>query len=188
MTASDAISFIFQRRSIRNYTDQAVSEEQIKILLEAAMAAPNACNSLPWEFVVITDPNLMDELRSKMRFGGYNAPAAIAVCGNPSIANNSCADRYWIQDCSAAIENMLIAAVGLGLGTVWLGVYPLEPVIKTVKNLLNMPDSVTPLGIIYVGYPAEIPPARTQYDEHRVHWQQYEERKRKAKVKNAKQI
>jgi nitroreductase len=113
-------------------------------------------------------------------------PAAIVVCGNESIANNSVARFYWAQDCSAAAENILIAAAGLGLGAVWLGVYPLPSVIKPVSEVLNIPPLVIPLCVIYVGYPAEEKPPRTQYDERRVHWQEYEERKKRAKVRNAR--
>jgi nitroreductase len=177
---------IFRRRSIRSYTGQPVESELLLQLLQAGMAAPSACSSRPWEFVVVTDPEIMADMRQMMRFGQYNAPAAVCVCANLKIANNSAAKHYWIQDCSAAVENILIAAAGLGLGTVWLGVYPLEPVMRTVRELLSIPDEVIPLCIIYVGYPAEHKEARTSYDEHRVHWQQYEPRKRRPKVKNAK--
>jgi nitroreductase len=180
------LDIIFRRRSIRSYTDQPVAPELLLQLLQAGMAAPSACSSRPWEFVVVTNTDIMAEVRQKMRFGQYNAPAAVCVCANLKIANNSAAKHYWIQDCSAAVENILIAAAGLGLGTVWLGVYPLEPVMRTVRELLSIPDEVIPLCIIYVGYPAEQKEARTNYDEHRVHWQQYEPRKRRPKVKNAR--
>jgi nitroreductase len=179
---------ILKRRSIRTYTDQPVDREVLVDLLKAGMAAPSACNSRPWEFVVVTDIDIMDQVRKGMRFGPYNAPAAICVCANLKIANNSAAKRYWIQDCSAAVENILIAAAGMGLGTVWLGVYPLEPVMRTVRTLFSIPEDVIPLCVIYVGYPAEIKEPRTQYDEHRVYWQHYEPRKRKLKSKNAKFI
>jgi nitroreductase len=177
---------IFSRRSIRSYQDQQVEPKILGDLLKGGMAAPSACSSRPWEFVVVTDPHIMAEVRQQMRFGPYNAPAAICVCANLKIANNSAAKRFWVQDCSAAVENILIAAAGLGLGTVWLGVYPVEPVMRTVRSLFAIPEEVIPLCVIYVGYPAEEKPPRTSYDEHRVYWQQYEPRKRKAKVKNAK--
>ena len=179
---------IFSRRSIRLYTGQPVEPEKLLQLLQAAMAAPNACNSQPWEFVVVTEPEVMDQLRSRLYSGHYNAPAAIVVCGNLQIANNSAAKYYWVQDCSAATENILIAAAGLGLGTVWIGVYPLPSVIKPVSEVLNIPENVIPLCVIYVGYPAVNPPARTQYDERRVYWQKYAPRKKRARVKNAKYI
>jgi nitroreductase len=183
---ADILEHIFRRRSIRQYTTQEVERETLVQLLQAAMAAPTAANSQPWEFVVVTDRDILGKLQSRLRFGPYNAPAAIVVCGNLRIANNSAAKHFWVQDCSAATENILVAAAGLGLGAVWIGVYPLPSVIQPVVEVVNLPEGVTPLCVIYVGYPAEEKPARTQYDEHRVHWQQYEPRKRRAKVKNAK--
>jgi nitroreductase len=150
------------------------------------MAAPNACNSQAWEFIVVTDPDVLKQLQTQLYAGKYNAPAAIIVCGNMKIANNSASRFYWTQDCSAATENILIAATGFGLGTVWIGIYPLPSVIKPVSVIMNLPEDVIPLSLVYVGYPAEDKEPRTQYDEHRVHWQQYEPRKRKAKIKNAK--
>ncbi len=180
------IDFILKRRSIRRYTAQPVEREKIMLLLQSAMAAPTACNSQPWEYVVVTEPEVLSQLRAELRSGGYNAPAAIVVCGNLSLANNSAARSFWVQDCSAATENILIAAVGLGLGTVWIGVYPLPSVIKPVRRILNLPGEVEPLCIVYLGYPAEHKRPRTQYIEKRVHWQQYQPRKRPAKIKNAK--
>ncbi len=152
------------------------------------MAAPTACNSQPWEFVVVTDDDQLAQLRAHLYSGRYHAPAAIVVCGNLKIANNSVARFHWAQDCSAATENILIAAPGLGLGAVWLGVYPLPSVVKQVSEMLSIPEGVTPLSVVYVGYPAETKPPRTQYDERRVHWQRYEPRKPRAKVKNAKYL
>ncbi len=184
----ETIQSIFRRRSVRSYLPEPVEREKLITLLQAAMAAPNAANSQPWEFVVVTEAEIMDQLRHHLRAGHYNAPAAIVVCGNPGMANNSAAKYYWEQDCSAASENILIAATALGLGAVWIGVHPLPSVIKPVADILCLPPAVTPLSVIYVGYTAEMPPPRTQYDEHRVHWQQYEPRKRHAKIKNAKYL
>jgi nitroreductase len=185
---NDIIKTIFKRRSIRLYQPQAVEPEKLHLLLEAAMAAPNACNSQPWEFVVVTETDTLEQLRNGLFAGKYNAPAAIIVCGNEKLANNTASRFYWVQDCAAATENMLIAAASLGLGAVWLGVYPLPNVIKTVSKILNLPSECVPLCVVYTGYPAEEKPARTQYDERRVHWQQYEPRKKHVKIKNAKYL
>ena len=182
----DILNVIFSRRSIRKYQERRVEREVLVQLLQAAMAAPTAANAQPWEFVVIDEPENLDPVKAVLPFGKYNPPAAIVVCGNPDIANNSAGKLYWVQDCSAAIENILIAAVGMGLGTVWIGVYPLESRVNSVRKVLNMPENVTPLGVVYVGYPDEQKDARTQYDPHRVYWQVYEERKRRARTKNAK--
>ena len=168
-----AMEAIYARRSIRRYKEKPVEIEKLEKLLEAAMAAPSAMNIKPWEFVVVTNPETMDEIRSSLMFGKHNAPAAIVVCGNTSFFKNPLASKYWVQDCSAATENILIAAVELGLGTVWLGVHPIYNFKKRISKILGLPDHVNPLNVIYVGYPAEEKPARTQYDPGRVHWETY---------------
>jgi nitroreductase len=165
---------IFRRRSIRKYTDQPVEPEKLDLLLQAAMAAPSAMNCKPWEFVIVTEPEKLAQFRKRLIFGDRNAPAAIVVCGNPGLSSNPAARLFWVQDCSAATENILIAAVGLGLGTVWVGVHPVAKFVKIVREVVSLPKSVTPLCVIYVGYPAEAKSSRTQYDEQRVHWQKYE--------------
>ena len=183
----EVMSYILQRRSVRSFLDQPVEVEKLELLLRAAMSAPTACNSQPWEFVVITEREVLDKLRDKLMFARYNAPAAIVVCGNLKIANSSAAKYFWVHDCSAAMENILIAAAGLGLGAVWIGVHPLPTVIRPVSQILGIPEEVTPLGMAYVGYPTETPPPHTRrYDDYRVYWQHYELRKRRAKKKNAK--
>ena len=170
------IETILSRRSIRKYTGQPVEPEKIDLLLQAGMAAPTAMNCKPWEFVVVTDPETLAQFRSRLIFGDRNAPAAIVVCGNPALSSNPSARLFWVQDCSAAAENILIAAVGLGLGTVWIGVHPVANFVKTVRKILSIPRKVTPLCIIYIGYPLDPKPARTQYDGQRVHRQKYGEK------------
>ena len=180
------IETIFRRRSIRNFTDQPVDDETLTLLLQAGMAAPSAVNSQPWEFIVVTDPDVLAKLRSRLPFAHHNAPAAIVVLGSPERAHNTAGRLFWEQDCSAAMENMLLAAVGLGLGAVWIGIHPIAPFVRAARQVLEIPEEVTPLGMMHVGHPAQEKPARTQYDEHKVYWQRYEKRKRRAKIKNAK--
>jgi len=182
------IDTILSRRSIRHFTPEPVDNETLILLLKAAMSAPTACNSQPWEFIVITEQGILDQIRSKFLFARYNAPAAIVVCGNVGIAHNSVARDHWVQDCSAATENILIAAAGMGLGAVWIGVYPLPSKIKPLTEVLGIPENVVPLSMVMVGHPAESREPRTQYDEHRVYWQCYEPRKRRLKIKNAKYL
>ncbi len=167
---------ILRRRSIRKYTDQPVEPEKLDLLLKAAMAAPSAMNCRPWEFIVVTDPEKLVQFRKRLIFGDRNAPAAIVVCGNPALSTNPAARLFWVQDCSAATENILIAAVGLGLGTVWIGVHPVADFVRVVRKIMSIPKKVTPLCLIYVGYPLDGEPARTQYDEQRVHWQVYKKK------------
>jgi nitroreductase len=165
---------IFSRRSIRRYAERPVEREVLTQLMQAAMAAPSATNSRPWEFVAVTQPETMAAFQREMPFGKFKAPAAVVVCGNHRIAKNVSSRLFWVQDCSAATENLLIAAAGLGLGTCWLGVHPMNPVEQIVRRIVKLPRHVTPLTVVYVGYPAEEKPARTQYEEERVHWEKYE--------------
>jgi len=186
INTSQIIDTILSRRSIRRFTPEPVDDETLILLLKAAMSAPTACNSQPWEFIVVTQEEVLDQLRDKLLFARYNAPAAIVICGNVGIANNSAARDHWVQDCSAAIENILIAVAGLKLGAVWIGIYPYPSKIKPVAEVMGIPENVIPLGMVYVGHPAETKEPRTHYDEHKIYWQCYEPRKRKAKIKNAK--
>jgi nitroreductase len=163
---NDLIQTILARRSIRRYTSEPVSEESIQTLLEAAMAAPSASNRKPWQFVVLTARETMDTLAEAHPHGKmlFDAPLCISVCGDLTVM-----ERYWVQDCSAATENLLLAAVALGLGAVWLGVYPRDERVAAVRQLLGLPDHITPLNLIAIGHPGEKKEPRTQYDETRVH-------------------
>ncbi|KAA3664257.1 MAG: nitroreductase family protein [Chloroflexi bacterium] len=168
------IDVIIKRRSIRKYLDKPVEKESIITLLEAAMAAPTAVNSQPWEFIVSDNVEKLTKIKQEFAFARYNAPVAIIVCGNKKLALQGKDHGFWIQDCSAATQNILLAATDLGLGSVWMGIYPHENRIDILKKIFNIPDHVTPLNIVYVGYPAEEKEARTQYNEKRVYWQEYD--------------
>ena len=161
---------ILKRRSIRRFTDQPVEKEKLELLLQAAMAGPSASNAQPWEFVVITETEVLNRFRRALIFGKINAPAAICVLGSSRMKKNKSGDLFWEQDCSAASENILLAATALGLGSVWIGVHPVALFERQVRDILNLPEGVTPLNLIYLGYPAEEKEPRTQYEETRVHW------------------
>ena len=187
--AKEIMDYIFQRRSIRKYVDKDVEEENLVLLLKAAMAAPTAANRQPWEFIVVTNREKLSELRSTLHEGQYNAPAAIVVCGNMHLAFSNKDKDIWVQDCSAAIENMLIAATGIGLGSVWIGLYPQLNKCKPVCRILNIPDQIIPMSVVYIGYPDEYKEPRTQYNEKRVYWQEYEPaRKHKSRPKDIKYL
>lgn len=157
---------IFARRSIRKYTGEPVTEEQVRKLLEAAMAAPSANNSQPWHFVVVQDREQLRRLAEAHPYGRMQAEAAlsIAVCADPALS-----PRYWVQDCSAATENLLLAATSLGLGGVWLGVYPNRDRVAQVKEVLGIPEGIEVLCLVAIGHPAEKKPPRTQFNPQRVH-------------------
>lgn len=163
----DAMDAILSRRSIRKYTAQPVSDEVIQELLEAAMSAPSAGNEQPWHFIVITERQILNEIP---KFHPYSqmlrdAPVAILVCGDERLQKY---EGYWVQDCSAATENILIAAQAKGLGAVWLGVYPVKGRVIGLRNLLDIPEHVTPFALISIGYPAEQKPRSNRYDASRV--------------------
>ena len=161
---------LLKRRSIRKFKDEKISEELINELLIAAMSAPSACNKKPWEFFVITNEEKLQELKKASRFARYDAPLAIVVCGNLSKALPMQLADYWIQDLSAATENILLRAVDLGLGAVWCGAHPQKRVEDNLRKSLDIPSNQIPLNIIYIGYPDEFPEARDQYDEKKVHF------------------
>ena len=168
------IDAILQRRSIRKFTDQPVEHEKVQLLLQAGMAAPSASNTQPWEFVVIDAPETLKKLKANLPLGKFNSPLCIVVCGNPDGGLKAVTARmFWVQDCSAASENILIAAVGLGLGTVWCGVHPVHIFEGRMRAVFDIPKNVTPLGVIQVGYPAEKKEPGTKYQDSRVHWQKY---------------
>jgi nitroreductase len=180
----DVIETIYKRRSIRKYLDKQVEKDTIITLLKAATAAPTAANCQPWEFIVVDEVKKLSELKENLIFARYNAPLAIVVCGNMKLAFKGPGREMWVQNCSAAIQNILLTATSLGLGSVWIGIYPLENNVKLVRKVLDIPDYVIPLSIVYIGYPAEEKEPRTRYDEKRVYWQSYDsKRKHRSKDK-----
>ena len=156
---------IFSRRSIRVYTEEPVSETDLQGLLQAGMAAPSASNRKPWHFVAVTDRETLSALAQAHPYGKMlaRAGAAIAVCGDPAIS------AWWVQDCSAATENILIAAAALGLGAVWLGSHGNPEREGAIRDVLGIPGSVGVLSLLSIGHPAEEKAPRTQYEANRVH-------------------
>lgn len=160
---------ILKRRSIRKYKDLKVSDEIVEDLLKAAMAAPSAGNEQPWEFVVLRDKEIMKNITeihpySKMLL---KSDVAIVVCGDEK---KEVFTGYWVQDCSAATENILLAAQDMGLGAVWLGVYPIADRVEKIQEILGLPSSVVPLSIVPVGYPDEEKTPGDRFDKTRIHY------------------
>jgi nitroreductase len=169
-TPEDKIGIIFERRSIRVYSPGRIAEPQIKRMLEAAMAAPSAMSRDPWRFVVVENPETLAKLPKLLPGGAMlsTAAAAIVVCGDLETAFDRNVS-YMLQDCSAAIENLLICAHGLGLGACWVGVHPDEKAIQGVKQLFELPVAVIPIAVISLGLPGEDPGPRTRYNGEFVH-------------------
>lgn len=163
---------IFARRSIRKYQKDEIPDSTIRDLLEAAMAAPSAVENDPWHFIVIRDKTTMKNLAKGLPNGKdmlEHAPLAIVVCGDINKAHRQ-SESYMLQDCSAAIENLLIAVSMLGLGACWIGVHPRQERIEHVRKIFNtMPEYIIPVAIVTVGKPAEKHEARTRYREEAVH-------------------
>ncbi len=162
----DALEMIFTRRSIRSYTDKPVSEDDLKIILEAGMNAPSANNQQPWHYIVVDDRSKLNGIMKAHPYSRMlaQAPIAILVCGDTTISGT-----YWEQDCSAATENILLAARALNLGTVWMGVYPNKQRVAGIKALFDLPKHIQPLNIIAVGHPAEDTGRVDRYNASRVH-------------------
>lgn len=157
------------RRSIRKYTDEEVSKENIDLLLQYAMSGPSACNKKPWKFIVVTNKEVLSELKRVSLFSNMNAPCAIIVCGDENKALIKNMSSFWVQDCSAAIENILLGAESLDLGTCWIGIYPQERVVMRMKKILKIEDEkIIPLGMIYLGHKGETKEPRSQFDEKNV--------------------
>lgn len=166
----DAIEVILSRRSTRKYKKKAVPKKLIDELLNAAMHAPSACNEQPWHFVIINNREVLNEV-PKYHPHSYmirEAPVAIVVCVDLNLTKED--KVWWVQDCSAATENILIAAQAKGLGAVWLGVYPKDDRVKGIQGLLALPQNVIPLCIIPIGYPDEKKPYENRYQSSRIHY------------------
>jgi len=164
----ETLDAIFTRRSIRKYTDRPVPEELVTGLLKAAMAAPSAGNEQAWQFIVIRDRALLDAIPKFHPYAAMlrHASVAILVCGDLTLEKYK---GYWVQDCSAAAENLLLAATAQGLGAVWTGVYPMEDRVAGMRKLMNLPEHVIPLSLIPIGYPAEQPAKVDRFNAERVH-------------------
>lgn len=171
--AQAAINNIMTRTSIRQYTDEPVSKADIETMLRAGMAAPTAVNRQPWHFVAVTDKAKLAELAG--RRGGMikQAGVAIVVCGNMDKAMQGPGQAFWVQDCSAATENILLAANAIGLGAVWTGCYPMDDRVAEVSKTLKLPETIVPLCVIAIGHPAEQPAPKDKWKPENVSYNEF---------------
>ena len=161
---------IFKRRSVREFENKPVSDDIIKALLEDAMAAPSACNKKPWEFYVVKNKEKQELIKKGIKYSSFNSDVLIIVAGNTNNSLTKDDNDFWIQDCSAAIENILVSAVSFGLGTCWCGLNPVKNRMERVKEILELEEHIIPLGVIHIGYPKKEVEGRTQYEECKVHY------------------
>jgi nitroreductase len=163
------LDIIHKRRSIRRYSNRPVAPELVNELLRAAMSAPSAGNEQPWQFVVISNRDILDRIPALHPHAGMTkeAQVAILVCGDLDREKHQ---GFWVQDCSAATENLLLAAAGLGLGAVWCGVHPRQDREEGLRLLLGIPHRIVPFALVPIGWPAEEKGSYDRYDAARVHY------------------
>ncbi len=172
LSKNPVLSNIMTRTSIRQYTNVPVSKADIETMLRAGMAAPTAANRQPWHFVAVTNKEKLAELAGR-RGMIKQAGVAIVVCGNLDKAMQGKAQEYWIQDCSAATENILLAAHALGLGAVWTGCYPTDDRVAEVSKVLKLPETIVPLCVIAIGHPAEQPTPKDKWKPENVSYNEF---------------
>ena len=162
---------ILTRTSVRNFKDQAVSDDLKSALLHAGMAAPSGVNKQPWEFILIDDDKILKKLSESLPYAkmAAQAPMAILVCGNRERFLDGDDSTLWVQDLSAASENILLAAHALGLGAVWTCLYPHKDRMESVRDILNLPDNIIPFNLIPVGYPSKVHKPIDKWHPDRIH-------------------
>lgn len=169
----DALTAIMTRRSVRRFTDEPVTAEQIDPLLRAAMAAPSASNERPWRFVVVHDRDVLARLSKATPFAGAIAAAPVAVV----VAANKREPKYpgfWVIDCAAAIQNILLAAHAGGLGAVWIGVHPIKPFAWSVSRAVGLPRGVVAHSLVAIGHPATTPGPVDRFEPDWIHHDRWE--------------
>lgn len=175
--SNPAIDNIMTRASVRTYKEKAVEDGKIDTLLRAGMAAPSAGDKRPWRFVVVTDRDQLQAIAETSPYAKLiaKAPLAIIVCGDTRKTFGGDGKDFWVQDASAASENILLAAHALGLGAVWTGCYPLKDRCKALAEILELPDEVIPLNAIAIGYPLQTAKPKDKWDEDNVSYDAYDE-------------
>lgn len=164
----DVLNNIFARKSVRKFISEPVSEKQVETLLKAAMAAPSALNKQPWRFVVVTDKEKLLSMAEKMPYARLDtAPLAIVVCGDTSVS-----EKFWTHDCSAATENLLLAAEAMGLGAVWTAASDSERA-EIVREALAIPSFIHPLCVVPVGHPDGDFQPKDKWDPTKIHYNKW---------------
>lgn len=163
----EKLDYILDRRSIRRYTDQKIDNEQIRSLLTAAMYAPSAVNMQPWHFVVIDERSMMEMIMEIHPYARMlqTASHAVVVCGDEQLQHD---DGYWVVDCGAATQNLLLAAHSMGLGACWVGLHPREERKSAFSRLLKLPSHVKPFALVALGYPEEQKPRPDRFHKEKI--------------------
>ena len=171
---NDALEVIYTRRSVRSFTGEAVSRESLMKILKAGMAAPSARNIQPWAFVAVTERGLLDSLCERLPYAKMldKAGAAVIVCGVPG-KDEVYGGKYWVEDCSAATENILLACHAMGLGAVWTAAYPNEDRMTAVRDIIGVPEDVIPLAVIPIGVPKDKGKVIDKFKEANIRWERW---------------
>lgn len=170
-----ALDNLMTRTSIRSYQDRPIEDEKVEKMLRAAMAAPTAGNKQPWKFIVIKDKQTLKSISehfNTMKMAAH-APLAIVVCGDMNNTFPADGRDYWVEDASAATENLLLAAHALELGAVWCGIYPMQERVTYLQKLLELPGNIVPLNVIPIGYPAENPAPKDKWKPENIHYEKW---------------
>ena len=178
-----ALDVIFSRKSVRSYTDQPVSDEQVETMLRAAMAAPTGMNVQPWRFVVVRDQAVKEKLAGPRGGMIAQAPVVFVICGETTLMRKpfgqpdaeavEVPNGNWTQDCSAATENLLLAAEALGLGAVWTAAHPYEDRVNPIREALGLPENVTPLCVVPCGYPTGDDQPKDKWKPENIHYDKW---------------
>ncbi len=176
MCMNETIETILDRRSVRKFLGKPIEKEKIDLILRAGMAAPSARNRQPWKFFAVDNRDLLNSLADELPYAKmlYQAPLAIIVCGDIRDKEDMTAQTFWMQDCSAAVENILLAIQSLKLGAVWTACYPKEDRVEIPKRILNMPDGIIPLCVIPVGYPDGESVPVEKFKQENIIWNKFE--------------
>ena len=166
----DLLKGLITRRSIRRYSEQEVPDDLVETIIKAGMYAPSAANKQPWRFIVIRNKETFRKIMEIHPYASMLKGAGVAflVCGDLEAAHGP---GYWVVDCAAATQNMLLAIHGLGLGGVWIGIHPREDRKKAVHRIFNLPEHIQPCSLISCGWPAETKPDPDRFDPDKIHWE-----------------
>lgn len=167
-----ALDNIFARKSVRSYTDEPVSPEQVETILKAAMAAPSGMNMQPWRFVVVTDQKVKDKLAIGFNKMIAKAPVVIIVCGKTTNKLGA-PNKNWTADCAASTENLLLAVEALGLGAVWTACYPYEDRMNPTVEALGLPENISPYCIVPIGHPAGNDKPKDKWNPENIHYEKW---------------
>ena len=167
-----ALDNIFARKSVRSYTDEPISPEQVETILKAAMAAPSGMNMQPWRFVVVTDQKVKDKLAVGFNKMIAKAPVVIIVCGKTTNKLGA-PNKNWTADCAASTENLLLAVEALGLGAVWTACYPYEDRMNPTVEALGLPENISPYCIVPIGHPAGNDKPKDKWNPENIHYEKW---------------